>query len=110
MILSLYESADAVSSNMMRVPIWILPLSVLVCASVAFQEQQSQRPLVTQPSGVDHSNALPFSTTALEEYIEDVMERWHAAGMAVAVINGSETWSKVSSFSINGVAVRAKNY
>ncbi|KUI56636.1 D-aminopeptidase [Cytospora mali] len=82
----------------MRFSIEISLLSVLVCGSGAFLNSPPQRPLATQPSGADHdafqTDALPFSTAALEGYIEDVLERWHAAGMAVAIINGNETWAK----------------
>ncbi|KUI74345.1 hypothetical protein VM1G_09668 [Cytospora mali] len=85
----------------MRISLKIPLLSLLVCGSGAFLDSQPQRPLATQPSGADHdafeTDALPFSTAALEGHIEDVLERWHAAGLAVAIINGIETWAKYSS-------------
>lgn len=41
------------------------------------------------------SGNFPSSTSELEEYIEEVMERWHAPGVAVAIIKGGGTWTKV---------------
>lgn len=59
-----------------------------------------QIPLESQTSNKDqdvpHFGELPLLTAGLEEYIEDVMDRWHAPGMAVAVINGEDTWAKAS--------------
>ncbi|ROV95716.1 hypothetical protein VMCG_07562 [Cytospora schulzeri] len=82
----------------MKVSHMFLLFSALAYGSRAFLDSYLQQPLATQPSGADqhavHTGFLPFSTAALEEYIKDVMERWHAAGMAVAIINGNETWSK----------------
>ena len=46
--------------------------------------------LMAVPSG-----HLPFAVNDLEPYIVDVMERWHAAGMAVAIVSKNETWAKV---------------
>lgn len=42
------------------------------------------------------SDGLRFATGELEEYIEDVMERWHAPGAAVAIIKGGNIWTKVN--------------
>lgn len=61
-----------------------------------------QIPLEAEASTPDHDishfGKLPFATAELEEYIEDVMERWHAPGMAVAIINGENTWAKVGRY------------
>lgn len=57
-----------------------------------------QKPFQTQavddrfPFG---SSNFTFSTSELEEYIEEVMARWHAPGVAVAIIKGGSTWTKV---------------
>lgn len=72
----------------------VLALSVTVALGVT-----QQIPLAwqtdTEDSGGTSPGDLPFSTADLEEYIEDVMDRWHAPGMAVAVINGEHTWENV---------------
>lgn len=74
------------------------PLILVAFASFVLGDAQ-QIPLESQDStkaqDVSPSDRLPFSTAELEEYIGDVMDRWHAPGMAVAVINGEETWAKV---------------
>ncbi|KAG8168676.1 hypothetical protein KVR01_001425 [Diaporthe batatas] len=64
--------------------------SALICAAL---ETSSQHPL-SHDDGYTSDNALPFSTADLEEYIEGTMKKWHAPGMAVAVINGNATWAK----------------
>lgn len=76
-------------------------LTVIGAAIAAVPGAWDQRPLAEQAGGnIAHdagtSNSLSSLTTNLEEYIEDVMERWHAPGMAVAIIKGEETWTKVS--------------
>lgn len=79
----------------MRASVGYLLASALVCSTSAVPEYLSQQPL-----GHDDNEALkaglPFSTSALEKYIESSMKKWHALGMAVAIINGNETWAKVS--------------
>lgn len=77
-------------------------LAVAGATVAAVPEPWEQRPLPAQQAGDDHAQDAstsyegPFSTTELEEYIEDVMERWHTPGMAVAIIKGESTWTKVS--------------
>lgn len=79
----------------MRTPAGIFLLSTLVCNAIAVLDSPIQKPL-EHLDGEASKNGLLFSTSALEEYIEGAMEKWHAPGMAVAIINGSETWAKVS--------------
>lgn len=61
----------------------------------AAPEASSQHPLGHDDGGASE-HALPFSTSDLEKFIEGTMEKWHAPGMAVSVINGNATWAKVS--------------
>lgn len=76
---------------------------VLLVAGAAFAivpGAWEQRPLAKQADDDEAHNGvpyidLPFSMTELEAYIQDVMERWHAPGVAVAIIKGENTWAKV---------------
>ncbi|KAF3761487.1 beta-lactamase/transpeptidase-like protein [Cryphonectria parasitica EP155] len=55
----------------------------------------SQRPFgVLGQYAIGTSKATDPWIPSWTDYIEDVMERWYAPGMAVGVINGSETWLK----------------
>lgn len=81
----------------MKTSIEAILFSFLVCSAVAAPDLPPQKPLGHMHGDKQAStDGLPFSTSALEEYIEAAMKRWHAPGMAVAVINGDETWAKVS--------------
>lgn len=80
-----------------------IPFALAVAGAVmaAVPGSWDQRPTAQQAS--DHaaqkvltSDHRPISTIELERYIEDVMERWHTPGMAVAIIKGDDTWTKVS--------------
>lgn len=80
----------------------LVALASSTYTTAAHLNQPPQRPITAQlpaeaPDGGFGKDAggLPFSTAKLEAYIEDVMERWHAAGLAISVINGNETWAKV---------------
>lgn len=79
----------------MRTPIGTFLLSTLVYNAIAVPDLSTQHPL-GHVDGEASENGLPFSTSALEDYIEVAMKKWHAPGMAVAIINGNETWAKVS--------------
>lgn len=79
----------------MRTPIDTFLLSILVCNAIGVSDSPIQQPL-GHIDGEASKNGLPFSISALEEYIKGAMEKWHAPGMAVAIINGNETWAKVS--------------
>lgn len=78
----------------MKTPIGPSLLSaILICSAVAALEPPPQQPL-GHVDNEEFTGGLPFSTSALEEYIGGAMEKWHAPGMAVAIINGNETWAK----------------
>lgn len=79
----------------MKTQIGFSLLSSLVHGAVAALEAPPQQPL-GHVDNEEFTGRLPFSTSALEEYIEASMEKWHAPGMAVSIINGNETWAKVS--------------
>lgn len=87
----------------MRNPACLFSLAVVArWAAATLEIPTQQQPLLSPPlHDSDHgdsssSTSLPFSTVAFEEYIDGVMERWHAPGMAVAMINGNDTYAKVS--------------
>lgn len=80
----------------MRTPTAILLLSTVAYSTVAVPDSPTQQPLGQVDNGPS-ANGLPFATSALEKYIEGAMEKWHAPGVAVAIVNGNETWAKVSS-------------
>ncbi len=51
------------------------------------------------PSGasrvpVDGQNASPF-TKDFDALVKELLEEWHVPGIAIAVVDGDETWSKV---------------
>lgn len=57
-------------------------------------EQQKLAPL---GASEDDMYFAPEGVVApnLEDYVGAIMKEWHVPGMAIAVINGNETWSKV---------------
>lgn len=57
-------------------------------------EQQRLEPLV---AAEDDAHLVPEGVVAsdLEDYVHAVMKEWHVPGMAIAVIDGTQTWSKV---------------
>lgn len=69
--------------------------AVIAAVSESSEQKSFQQQAVDDESTV-RSGTIPLSTNELEEYIEDVMERWHAPGVAVAIIQGGNTWTKVS--------------
>lgn len=82
----------------------LLPLTRSAGALLGESAQQ-QQPLISQPqntaaahdgSSSTTSSGLPFATAAFEAYVEDVMEKWHTPGLAISIVNGDETWAKVS--------------
>ncbi|KAK8016634.1 beta-lactamase/transpeptidase-like protein [Apiospora rasikravindrae] len=64
-------------------------------AGIRFEDGNDQHPLGGEDNTSDASlRGLPFSAEKLESYIQDVMDRWKAPGMAVAIVHGNETWAK----------------
>lgn len=74
-------------------------LALMSSTAAAYQSHPLQQPLAGQQLGSNaeaiSADGLPFSEADLEGYIEHVMDKWHAPGLAVAIINGNETWAKV---------------
>lgn len=92
---AIHTSSIIEDSNKMRTPIGALSGCTLVCLALAVPEWSSQQPLGHADNEASQ-DALPFSTSDLVEYIEGTMKKWHAPGMAVAIINGNVTWAEVS--------------
>ena len=42
----------------------------------------------------DGHNASPF-TKDFDTLVEELLEEWHVPGIAIAVVDGDETWTKV---------------
>ncbi|KAJ4328427.1 hypothetical protein N0V84_001111 [Fusarium piperis] len=40
------------------------------------------------------SNDVPIADAAFERYIRDKMARWHAPGLAIAILDGNKTWTR----------------
>ncbi|POS75331.1 hypothetical protein DHEL01_v206283 [Diaporthe helianthi] len=77
----------------MRTSIGVIFGSTLACFTLAAPETSSQHPLGHDDSG-ESENGLPFPTSDLVDYIKGTMEKWHAPGMAVAIVNGKTTWAE----------------
>lgn len=79
----------------------VLATAGAVIAAVPGSRSWEQKPFRKQSGDDDFplgSDKLPFSTSELEAYIEDVMEKWHAPGVAVAIIRGENTWTQVNQY------------
>lgn len=63
----------------------------LACASTVAAAADTQEPL--------SSSDNPFTKDA-DKFIQDTMQTWHLPGVAVAVIDGNQTFYKVSCSSI----------
>lgn len=50
----------------------------------------SQLPLRDDAS----SSGSPF-TSAFDDRVEELLKEWHTPGIAIAVVHGDETWTKV---------------
>lgn len=67
-----------------------LSLSIVVTTLISLScciRSQEQKPL----HEVDHS---PFSSD-FDKYVERLMHNWHVPGLAIAVVDGNVTYSKV---------------
>ncbi|OHF02933.1 penicillin-binding protein [Colletotrichum orchidophilum] len=74
-----------------------LPVVALWVAQAVGQDT-TQRPLH------EEDRALPgiprVVSTDLEQYIERIREEWHAPGLAVAIVDGNNTWAKGYGFAV----------
>lgn len=75
--------------------------AVALCAllnpsvGIRLEHEHVQYPIGGEIGNGGSPAGLPFSTEKLESYIHDVMERWKAPGMAVAIVHRNEIWAKV---------------
>ncbi|KAK7961888.1 penicillin-binding protein [Apiospora aurea] len=79
------------------VPVFAIALHALLSpsAGIRLEDEKYQYPIGGEHGGSDASQAsLPFSSEKLESYIHEVMDRWKAPGMAVAIVHGNKTWAK----------------
>lgn len=72
---------------------WLHPITALAVAL-------DQIPLIQVPSSTqltDYGNDnIPIANEAFERYIRDRMDRWHVPGLAIALLEGNKTWTRVS--------------
>jgi CubicO group peptidase (beta-lactamase class C family) len=70
----------------------------LLSVFLAVQHLASAANVAQQPLG-QHSDNIHgdgfLQSEELDRYIQDVMDEWHAPGLAVSVVRGNETWAKV---------------
>lgn len=67
----------------------IFVLFVFVCSAVGWTPTQGV------PNGQYGSDDFIVANEAFEQFIVAQMEEWHVPGLAMAVIEGNKTWSKV---------------
>lgn len=82
-VLSIYPlitTANMFSFSLCRIALALVPLSYGLSS-------QDQAPL----HEVDHS---PF-TSDFDKFVVRLMSDWHVPGLAIAIVNGNETYSKV---------------
>lgn len=49
--------------------------------------------------GLYGGDEVPMASTAFQNFIVQQMDEWHVPGVAMAIIDGNKTWSKVSGHS-----------
>ena len=54
-------------------------------------EPGAQKPL----NGDAETGRLSWTTNGLEDFVETMMKKWHVPGLALSIIDGNDTWSKV---------------
>jgi CubicO group peptidase (beta-lactamase class C family) len=75
-----------------------LALQVACLAPLASSQQiPLNEQLSSHSESTDHdNNDIPIADAAFEQYIRDKMARWHAPGLAMAILDGNKTWTRVS--------------
>ncbi|KAJ4191195.1 hypothetical protein NW767_010989 [Fusarium falciforme] len=62
---------------------------------VSSQQIPLNEQLASHSESTDHdSNDVPIADAAFEQYIRDKMTRWHAPGLAMAILDGNKTWTR----------------
>ncbi|KAK1714323.1 beta-lactamase/transpeptidase-like protein, partial [Colletotrichum lupini] len=65
---------------------------VALWATQAFGQDIAQRPLHEENQAV--GDVPRVVSKDLDEFIERIREEWHAPGLAVAIVDGNNTWAK----------------
>ncbi|TDZ48393.1 Penicillin-binding protein 4 [Colletotrichum trifolii] len=66
-------------------------VAVPLLATLLVARDEAQQPLASGQLGDDETRAISYDR---DQYIEKIMKDWHVPGLAVAVVNGNDTWSK----------------
>ncbi|RMJ10546.1 hypothetical protein CDV36_009820 [Fusarium kuroshium] len=75
------------------------PFLALHVACLAHLVSSQQIPLneqqqLSESTDHDDSNDVPIADAAFEQYVRDKMARWHAPGLAMAILDGNKTWTR----------------
>lgn len=58
----------------------------------------AQRPLTNGdpgPDGPGQEGAFAYMTDELHDFIREMMKKWHVPGMAVGIVDGNNTYTRV---------------
>ena len=61
----------------------------------ASDASDAPRPIAASPRCDYGCDEIPVANAALESYIQGLIKRWHVPGLAIAIVDGNKTWSKV---------------
>ena len=67
---------------------FLLPLPLLVACTILVQPNEFQKSLTESPSS-------PF-TPAFNALVKDTLDYWHIPGLSIAIIDGNDTFTKVT--------------
>ncbi|OHW99667.1 penicillin-binding protein [Colletotrichum incanum] len=70
----------------------LLSYAMLLHGSCASANDAQQILLKNNDRSRDHPRVV---SPDLDAYIQDIMQEWHAPGLAVAIVDGDKTWAKV---------------
>jgi len=65
----------------------------LILTQLPFSLQQTLQQQV--PLHAPEHVSSPF-TASFDTYVDELLSEWHTPGMAIAVVKGGQTWSKVT--------------
>jgi hypothetical protein len=74
----------------------ILALALATSAYFATGLRHKSHPTNSVINGQYGSDKISIADDAFEEYIIAQMDEWQVPGLAIAIIEGNKTWSKVS--------------
>ncbi|KAK2592348.1 hypothetical protein QQS21_009968 [Conoideocrella luteorostrata] len=75
-------------------------LALFACVSASAVDQSYPMQSVIQ--GQYGSNEIPMANRAFEQFIMQQMKEWHVPGLAMAIIEGNNTWAKGFGFATIG--------